>query len=689
MVVWEGVDRKEADTAYEVIRDRVGKFGKVTNRRCEANAPKTCACQGLNQERNGASFTFGCSWSMYFKGCKFARTNDPSAVRKFRVDDSKTKACADINREEMEAELEEVLGNMATGLTGIFGQVAPDCKANMTACSEQARHCRIGFNKNEFGDPKPSERPFSGVTCVTDFCAHSHRDSTNMIGGCTAVVTLTRPENRCFGEKVDDEQFHVLPHYAPDTTDEYGNKFEIRTRIAEGALEVLQKYDTVTAVREKPSKATKRGHPKADMKAFLDQNYRIKVGRMKSQPSSAEGPKPRGSPRGKRAKNAQHQQPQQDGYPRFNASLNHAVYPAQNGGPAAAVPPPPPAVQGGVNQRLLFLPAAQWGAAAIPQTDGNDDSDAAAAVSSSSAHFVAPELGNGAAVSKSQLLREYRIHPKQQQQQAPLPTAVSSVLSPPESEPNSDVGSASPGPTGMLPPLPALVPYEPTGEAGLPPTPPIKAEVKSEPWPTPPGWPAPQAHFNRQNVPPNHRVDLTTPVFRDVKQEMEVKAEPKYIPHVPQISMPRPDEPIKEEIHVPQREEESTTTIYEDNEPVRVSLGRTDNAEAFADDDVGGLAISLPHGSVLFECALEELHATTALKAPNRHRPTRIGLVFYQHHDLNMPEHGSVLKSERKKAISDRDHKAIMEGKFSPTKRKLMVRKRSDWDDAKLRCSYT
>ena len=67
IVVWEGVARGEADTAYEVIRDRVGKFGRITNRRCEANAPKTCVCQGLDQEMNGASFTFGCSWSMYFK----------------------------------------------------------------------------------------------------------------------------------------------------------------------------------------------------------------------------------------------------------------------------------------------------------------------------------------------------------------------------------------------------------------------------------------------------------------------------------------------------------------------------------------------------------------------------------------------------------------------------------------------
>ena len=77
-----------------------------------------------------------------------------------------------------EAVLEDKLQDLATHLGPLYQKAAPDSYTNMTQFEEQASACRLG---------KKPGRPYSGVTAVVDFCAHSHKDIHNMNNGCTTV----------------------------------------------------------------------------------------------------------------------------------------------------------------------------------------------------------------------------------------------------------------------------------------------------------------------------------------------------------------------------------------------------------------------------------------------------------------------------------------------------------------------
>ncbi|KAJ8921002.1 hypothetical protein NQ315_015798 [Exocentrus adspersus] len=455
MVVWDGVERGKSDELYSMLTKKLNKFGLPTKRRCATNEPRTCACQGFDEDTCGASFSFGCSWSMYYNGCKFARSKE---VRKFRL-----------SEKNEEAEVEEKLQSLANHLSPMYRCLAPQSFKNQCHFESIASDCRLGENPG---------RPFSGVTACVDFCAHAHKDLHNMIDGCTVVVSLTK--HRTLSKPVD-EQLHVLPLYP----------CEVRTCST-------------------PAETCLRRNRKGQ-----------------------EG----GAKRGRKPKNAS---------PSTSASSPSTSKSSKESSNGSAE------IQNEqVSSTVLDYPnRPAW------RYDFSDHSYSSR---------VEPVMDSNGSFPYN---------------------------------PNNSLPQFSFFKTPFSPSNPFSSHYTQTGY------------LRND-----------YSYYSPFQSSPNPRFSRYGAQFSNY---------PSY-----DISNPFDD-------GYANRALPCFGDAYALKNPKRnvIDISYTDNRECFQDPDIGGVAIALQHGSVLFECAKHELHATTALKKPNRLSPTRISLVFYQHRSLNKAQHG-------------------------------------------------
>ncbi|CAL8113868.1 unnamed protein product [Orchesella dallaii] len=799
-VIWEGVPPHFSDNIYDTLVYKLNRFGIPTTRRSDTNEQRSCACQGVDPDTCGAAYSFGCAWSMFFNGCKYARSRN---VRKFRL-----------TEEHEESEMEEKLQHLATHLGPLYERVAPESFRNQVDHENEGLECRLGYRPG---------RPFSGVTVCMDYCSHAHKDAHNMTNGCTVTVSFTR--NRTLS-KGDDEQYHVFPLYKLDDTDEHGSKDGQKQKVKKGQLEILKKFPCKVRIRKVPLlPSRRRGKTKPPSSSSSSSSAKGSGGSSNTEGSVSSGAPINSSSKGAATEFSDPPPAKKEKVSLFNEHLSNGnasdPFGAENR--FHPYPPAPPPVHNPFNAESPSGASSLWnhfggggGQGSTSQLSGSSsnasssspfrsyfehsfppngppgsssgfgsgggsssslsslteltNSTSSSRHGSSSGSLNGPGSGSllsagegsmmssmsspGAATSPPDSTSSPRSAPPSSQQHGyhggkggsshPSSSASSSGTSTSSNMPPSAFGALSdhsssvysssfqpsqggypPGPaatsTSLGPPgglyhphphNPCLPPsglggvpfstssmlgsssYGQSGSSfgghGAPPEPhfgmnPLNSWNSMAPgyasnYPSPYSYHAQGMNMGMGMGPsPNfghhHPMSMNQyPSYPIHNQQSQLQSQwgagPPLNPFAPppmNMNLNMPPHPV----HHPPPPPSCFVTPPKPKVIPEVNESFSDNEEAFKDSQIGGVAIALTHGSVILQCAKHELHATTALKNPNRLYPSRICLIFYQHKSMNNRFHGWSEWEKKIEAKKLQEVKLINQGKMEASPRKM------------------
>ncbi|MBN3317470.1 TET3 dioxygenase, partial [Atractosteus spatula] len=706
ILAWEGVPRELGDKLYREISETLTKYGNPTSRRCGLNDDRTCACQGKDPETCGASFSFGCSWSMYFNGCKYARSKTP---RKFRLQGDNPKE---------EENLRDHFQDLATKVAPLYKRLAPQAYSNQTATEKSAPDCRLGLKEG---------RPFSGVTACMDFCAHAHKDQHNLYNGCTVVCTLTKEDNRTVGQIPEDEQLHVLPLYKVSLTDEFGSEERQRQKIESGAIQVLTNFrrevrklpEPAKSCRQRKLEAKKAASEKKKGQKQLETPEKI----MKTELSHMGPPTQQHCNKGipkQEVKPTIKMEPKEN-FKSYNGNSNGVLESYSVLGNCRPSDP--------YSMNSVYSYPSYYARNGLPATSPNGFHPNLPVPYSlynyPPNHIFPPQFlnydGHSARRSfPSPLIKMIKQEPIDSPQYTDCGGAPGGDADPPTRDDitQGSIQGPSPGPQheqwpgykmngnlgseswdsnrkvstphdGATTPLPSPSP-SPSIPLTPSPAPSCSPHVPNTSWGTfgRPGEgccpsPNPQGKSWNSNG-YNANLKRATPVggFPDKLwckdgegrgstplglQEKAWKScggsaaastltptpvptpEGRLYPDAFQASDITNNKMFWDPYGLEGEEKMEQQSQMKEEEEVW-----SDSEHNFLDPNIGGVAVAPAHGSILIECARRELHATTPLKKPNRCHPTRISLVFYQHKNLNQPCHGLALWEAKMKLLAER-----------------------------------